>query len=184
MDPADLVRDFDYLTRFDEGSFDYLLEDHTEISARGRFPEYNNLPHLGDKLKTVLRVKPAQGKPLVAFLKRLLPSWFTSTASESAKRKGTYSEGRTPLVPSIAVKALAAAITTFAGGAFIIVPMVVMSFHPSLEKSLATVSISVLAFGFVMDTFIARISSETFLFTATYAAVLVVFVGSSGVVNG
>jgi len=117
------------------------------------------------------------------YLNRLLPPWLTSTAAERAKRKGSNTYGRPPIAPSFSVAALAAAITAFAGGAFILVPMVFMSFCQSLVKSLITVSVSVLAFGFVIDSFVARTSAETFISTATYAAVLVVFVASVGLVN-
>ena len=177
---ADLVRDFEYITQLDKPSFEHLVEENTEISARSRFPEYDGLPHLGDKLKRVLTVRPMSAKTLVMHINRALPSWFTSTASERAKRKDGYTSARPPLVPSIAVRAVAAAITTLAGGAFIILPMVFMCFSPSLKKSLVTVSVSVLAFGFTIDTFIARVSSETFIATATYSAVLIVFVAATG----
>jgi len=178
---ADLVRDFEFLTRFDEPSFNHLLDDNTEITARRRFPD--GLPHLSDKLKSVLRVRPTSAKTLVVYLNRLLPPWLTSTAAERAKRKGSYTNGRPPIAPAFSVRALAAAMTTFAGGAFILVPMVFMSFSQSLVRSLITVSVSVLAFGFVVDSFVARTSAETFISTATYAAVLVVFVTSGGLVN-
>jgi VIT1/CCC1 family predicted Fe2+/Mn2+ transporter len=118
------------------------------------------------------------------YLCQILPSWFTLTPSEWAKRKDGYSRDRPPIVPSVGVRVVAAAISTFAGGAFILLPIVFMCYSPSLEKSLATVSVSVLAFGFTIDAFVARFSSETLIATATYAAVLIVFVASTRFPNG
>jgi hypothetical protein len=57
--------------------------------------------------------------------------------------------------------------------------MLVMALGPSTEKSLVTVSAAVVLFAGVL-TFGVRVTNvEALVSTATYAAVLVVFVGSS-----
>jgi uncharacterized membrane protein len=61
-----------------------------------------------------------------------------------------------------------------------VVPIVVMSFKPSMHKSLSTVSAAVVLFGFVLAAGVKASSKSMFLATASYAAVLVVFVGVSG----
>jgi hypothetical protein len=68
----------------------------------------------------------------------------------------------------------------FTGGASLIVPMLIMSFDPSRNKSLIVVSVSVLIFAVFLSSGIHASNQETLAATATYAAVLVVFVGTSG----
>jgi hypothetical protein len=79
---------------------------------------------------------------------------------------------------SILVHGLARFIIAFISGASLIVPMVVMSLHKSLTKSLITTSIAVLLFA-AFASLIQAQNSEIITATAAYAAVLVVFVGVS-----
>ena len=71
-------------------------------------------------------------------------------------------------------------IIAFTGGAALVVPMLIMSL-PSIHrtKSLITVSLAVTLFAAMMSVGIRASNSETLVATATYAAVLVVFVGTS-----
>lgn len=71
-------------------------------------------------------------------------------------------------------------IIAFTGGAALVVPMLIMSL-PSVHrtKSLITVSLAVTLFAAMMSVGIRASNSETLVATATYAAVLVVFVGTS-----
>ena len=69
-------------------------------------------------------------------------------------------------------------------GATIVVPIVIMSFNSSRNKSLITVSAAVALFGFVLAAVVKASSESVFIATATYAAVLVVFVGASGTGSG
>ncbi len=66
------------------------------------------------------------------------------------------------------------------GGAALIGPMLIMTLHPSRNTSLVTVSIATFLFALVLA-FIARDSAgkDVLAATAAYAAVLVVFVGTS-----
>ena len=69
----------------------------------------------------------------------------------------------------------------FLGGAMLVVPMMVMRLpEVTVVKSLVTVSISVLAFAGALSVFFKASNTDTMVATATYAAVLVVFVGVSG----
>lgn len=80
------------------------------------------------------------------------------------------------------VDKLAACIVAFLGGAALIVPMVIMTLHPSLAKSLITVSAAVLFFSVVIAFAFPVSYMETVMASTAYAAVLVVFVGvGSGV---
>lgn len=74
---------------------------------------------------------------------------------------------------------LGSGIVAMTGGAFLIVPTTIMAYNDTREAKLLTTSISVLVFGFSIAAFVASRSSETFLATATYAAVLVVFFGAT-----
>ena len=66
------------------------------------------------------------------------------------------------------------------GGAALIGPMLIMTLHPSKNTSLITVSVATFVFALVLA-FIARDSAgkDVLGATAAYAAVLVVFVGTS-----
>lgn len=65
------------------------------------------------------------------------------------------------------------------GGAFLIGPMLVMVLHPGLVTSLVTTSVCVFAFGLGIARFLEK-PFDVLSGTAAYAAVLVVFVGTSG----
>jgi hypothetical protein len=65
------------------------------------------------------------------------------------------------------------------GGAFLIGPMLVMVLHKSLLTTLLTSSVCVILFGFILA-FALDDPFNVLSGTAAYAAVLVVFVGTSG----
>jgi hypothetical protein len=113
------------------------------------------------------------------FLLRNLPVQFTYTASEKRLRKNDYREGKPPQNLSPVVDGVLRFAISFVGGAFVVIPMLIMSFDQSDVKSLITVSASVTLFGLVVSLGIRVSSIETLVATATYAAVLVVFVGST-----
>ncbi|AEO67906.1 uncharacterized protein THITE_2117075 [Thermothielavioides terrestris NRRL 8126] len=117
--------------------------------------------------------------PLRQALMRRLPTWFTFSQHEKAERKKEYSEGKRPKEVSAPVDRLARFLIAFTGGSFLIVPMVIMSLDPSQTKSLITVSLAVLLFILLLSFGIRVSNVETLVATATYAAVLVVFVGTS-----
>ena len=58
--------------------------------------------------------------------------------------------------------------------------MLAMSFNPSTTKSLVVVSAAVVLFALLMSLSFHTDNKDTLTATATYAAVLVVFVGTSG----
>lgn len=95
-------------------------------------------------------------------------------------RIDNYLAGLPPQTISPFVDKLARFAVAFAGGACLLVPMLVMCL-PSIDrtKSLITVSVAVMFFVFMMSIGIQASNAETVVATATYAAVLVVFVGTS-----
>lgn len=65
------------------------------------------------------------------------------------------------------------------GGSFLIGPMLIMVLHPGLVTSLVTTSVCVFAFGLGIARFLDK-PFDVLSATAAYAAVLIVFVGTSG----
>jgi VIT1/CCC1 family predicted Fe2+/Mn2+ transporter len=65
------------------------------------------------------------------------------------------------------------------GGLMLIVPMLIMSYHASHTKSIVTSSLFVLFVAFILAAFSEASGQEILGATAAYAAVLVVFVGTT-----
>jgi hypothetical protein len=65
------------------------------------------------------------------------------------------------------------------GGLMLVVPMIIMTIHTSVVKSLVTSSISVGLVAFAVSTLSDGTWRDVLGITAAYAAVLVVFVGTS-----
>lgn len=96
-------------------------------------------------------------------------------------RTEEYLDGLAPQRVSPFVDKLTRFVIAFAGGATLVVPMLIMSLPSKTQtKSLTTVSVAVTLFTSMMSVGIRASNSETLVATATYAAVLVVFVGTSG----
>jgi hypothetical protein len=91
-----------------------------------------------------------------------------------------HKKGFQPRVTSLPIQIIGSTIVALFAGACIIAPMVFMSIRPDHSRNLLIVSVSVILFGFFLAAVVQIKSKEIFLATATYAAVLVVFVGSSG----
>jgi ABC-type polysaccharide/polyol phosphate export permease len=113
------------------------------------------------------------------FLLRNLPVQFTYTSAEKTQRKNEYREGKPPQKLAPWVDHLLRFTISFVGGAFVVIPMLIMSFNQSQTKSLIVISSAVVIFGLVVSLGIRVSSIETLVATATYAAVLVVFLGST-----
>ena len=118
--------------------------------------------------------------PLRDYLKVVLPRRLTYTKPEMDSRMMGYLQGLPPQIVSPFVDRLARFIIAFAGGAVLVVPMLIMKLpYTSQTKSLITVSVAVMLFALLVSVGIRASNSETLLATATYSAVLVVFVGTS-----
>ncbi|CAN9445952.1 unnamed protein product [Alternaria alternata] len=116
---------------------------------------------------------------LRSLLMERLPVWMTYSLNERAARRREFRDGKPPKEVSDFVDRLCRFIIAAIGGLFLVGPMLIMAIRPSTAKSLITVSASVFLFAIVL-TFGVRVTNiEGLVSTATYAAVLVVFVGSS-----
>ncbi|KAJ6442573.1 cytochrome p450 oxidoreductase [Purpureocillium lavendulum] len=104
---------------------------------------------------------------------KYLPAQLAFSRQERHERGREYTEGKPPRVLSALVDRLVRFLIAFTGGVFLVVPMIIMTLHPSQTKSLVTVSVAVLVFSLMLS-FVVRVSNvETLVSTATYAAVLV-----------
>jgi hypothetical protein len=108
-----------------------------------------------------------------------LPAWLTYSRDERAARRREFAEGKSPKEVSAFVDRLCRFMTATVGGIFLIGPVLIMANDPSTKKSLITISASVLLFIAVLTFGIRVTTIEALVSTATYAAVLVVFLGSS-----
>jgi len=110
---------------------------------------------------------------------RKLPVYFTYSGNERSDRPKEYEEEEVPKDVSPFVDHLARFLIAITGGLFLIVPMLVMAIDTSQKKSLITVSLSVLLFALTLSFGVRTTNVEALVSTATYAAVLVVFVGTN-----
>lgn len=118
--------------------------------------------------------------PLRDVLKALLPKTLTYTKREIKRRTTEFLKGEPPVEVSPFVDKLARFIVAFIGGSSLVVPMLIMRL-PNITptKSLVTVSLSVLIFAVLLSIGLRASNTDTMVATATYAAVLVVFVGTT-----
>lgn len=118
--------------------------------------------------------------PLRDVLKAVLPKNLTYTKREIHRHTSEYLKGLPPTEVSPFVDRMARFIVAFIGGAALLVPMLIMRLpRATLAKSLVTVSVAVLLFAAFLSVFMRASNTETMISTATYAAVLVVFVGTT-----
>ena len=151
---------------------------------RSRFPgvygdqENLKMAHLGEVYKST----SGPVDPLRSFLKRVLPFHHTWTEEEKSARLRAgeiWWSSKTPEVVSPFVDTLARFIVAITGGLSLVVPMLVMRLDEHLTKSLITVSVAVILFSALTSLMFKASNVETLAATAAYAAVLVVFVGTS-----
>lgn len=114
-----------------------------------------------------------------SLLREVLPAKWTYSMEEQKARPLEFEAGKPAREVSNVVDRLARFLVAFTGGAFLLVPMIIMVFSPSTTKSVATTSTAVLLFAVALAFGIRATNVETMVSTATYAAVLVVFVGTN-----
>jgi hypothetical protein len=130
--------------------------------ANAVFPELS----LVKDYSTLPDPSPTSGRLGRALIK-WLPRNLTFPASQRQEDVFGWASGRPARSVSVPVRIIASTILAVCGGALLIVPMVIMSFDTNRTKS-----------GFFLGAIVRSKSSEIFIATATYAAVLVVFVGT------
>ncbi|KAH6624683.1 hypothetical protein B0J18DRAFT_429027 [Chaetomium sp. MPI-SDFR-AT-0129] len=116
--------------------------------------------------------------PLRNFLKRHLYREFTYTPGDKYKHASEYYAGAPPEDVSPGVDRLARFLVAILGVGMLVTPMFIMRLPDvSLLKSLVTVSVAELVFAGGLSMIFRATNTETLVATATYAAVLMVFVG-------
>jgi hypothetical protein len=114
-------------------------------------------------------------------LRIYLPKALSYSEEEKRGKMESYYQGVPPEIYSTFLTRLAdsiiASILAISGAAALIVPMVIMALNPSLTKSLITTSAAVVIFAFILGFWDRK---NVLTLTFAYAAVLVVFVGTSG----
>lgn len=119
--------------------------------------------------------------PMRRWVKNTLPRKWAWTVEEADSRWSEYLfESRvTPDILSPLVDRLARFVVALVGGLSLVVPMIIMSLDQNSSKSLITASVAVVLFAGVVSIVFNASNAETLGITAAYAAVLVVFVGTS-----
>lgn len=139
---------------------------------------HRNVPYDNEYLS--LNPKTTQSRdPVQEFLRKHLPRHLSWTAEEKAARRADYSQGLPPEIYSASLTRIARFLVGIVGGAWLIVPLLIMAFHSSLTKTMVTVCIAVVLFALAVSLLFKLDNKDTVTATATYAAVLVVFVGTS-----
>jgi hypothetical protein len=177
--PVNAIRDLEYVENLAKVD-DYHGREH-QVSLLGVFPE--TAMRAGAPYNTTYRTFPdvSQQKPdaVREALRKHLHRTLAWSSSEREHRPNDYWHGNAPEIYSFWVDWIARFIIAFIGGAALLVPMIIMIFDPSRTKSVITTSVSVLLFAAFLALGINASNQDTLAATATYAAVLVVFVGTS-----
>lgn len=179
---ATAVQDYEYWSRLVTRT-KISSDDHRYKLLRNSFPgiygdwEDTELVYLRRSFKST----SSPIDPLRSFLKKVLPKGLTWTQEERDRRdQFHYGLGWTPDDISPFVDTLARFIVAITGGLSLVIPMLVMRLGETLAKSLTTVSVAVVLFSALTSLMFKASNVETLGATAAYAAVLVVFVGTSG----
>ncbi|PWY63038.1 hypothetical protein BO83DRAFT_403376 [Aspergillus eucalypticola CBS 122712] len=170
-DSANAIRDYAFFSGLQNVTGSYAEEKRRDLTHA--FPEIANLP--GDLFNSAYCRLPNQSllprDPLRDWLKARLPRRLTYTKREQFLRPEEVSQF---------IDKLARFMVAFSGGLSLIVPMLIMRIQENLTKSLVTVCVAVVLFAAIISLVLRANNTETVMATAAYAAVLVVFVGTSG----
>lgn len=178
--PANAIRDYEYLTRLTPITGSQARRGRLDLERVFGDETY----HFTDEGHGYRRFADPSLLPTDSvrdLLKRYLPRAVAYTKYDILNRTDEYFAGEPPEQVSDFVDRLARFLVAFLGGAMLIVPMMIMRLpEVTIVKSLVTSSISVLLFAGALSVFFKASNTDTMVATATYAAVLVVFVGVSG----
>jgi hypothetical protein len=179
LTPATAICDYEYLRGLPRPIQD--ARDRNKASLDAVFGDYVGsfyshphgcawLPagaqHPSDQLRELLRVR--------------LPAWLTYTPTERQRYHEEYLRGDSPRYITSNIDIYARFLVAAFGGLMLVVPTLIMSLpQATVTKSLVIISIAVLVFGGSVSLFFRANDKETMMATATYAAVLVVFLGVS-----
>src|SRR5579862_3919273 len=196
--PANALRDYQYMSQLPPLPSTFAIRQRTELervfgslaqpnpqqmnTAAAKGVDVNardrNVPY--DNQYLSLNPKPTQRPdPVREFLRIYLPRHLSWTQEERSVRRADYSQSLPPEMYSRSVDHIARFLVGIVGGACLIVPLLIMAFHSSLSKTMITVCTAVVLFSLAVSLLFELDNKDTVTATATYAAVLVVFVGTS-----
>ena len=174
---ATAIQDYEYMKNLHDIAFtfqDYIM------MRKGPPPRWETAFQMALGLKTLPRRANSSSDPLRRWLGRILPHSLRWTEEEANVRDNHYSNRKiTPEIVSPFVDRLARFIVAMTGGLSLVVPMLIMSIPQGSTRSLVTTSVAVVFFAGVISVGFNASNGETLGITAAYAAVLVVFVGTS-----
>jgi hypothetical protein len=123
---------------------------------------------------------------LNTFLNRILPHRWTWKKAERKARPFDHARDLNheldcgPRETSTPVTIIGSTIVALSAAAAIIAPIVFMSYRPDHSKNLLTASVALIVVSFFLAAVVRMGSRDIFLVIGPYAAVLVVYIGTSG----
>ena len=174
---ATALRDQDYAQRFPGAGAG--LVGPLKFVWREMFPKIPLKVYEAPNLKTWPEQPAFSYDPLRRWLMRILPRSFSYNITERERRTVKYRLGKPPNQLSPFVDKLARFIVAITGGLPLVVPMLIMRLGEGLTRSLVTVSVVVVLFSALTSLMFKASNVETWAATATYTAMLVVFIGTS-----
>lgn len=112
-------------------------------------------------------------------LKRWLPPYLSYSSHERQFRSREFEDGKPPAEVSPLVDNVVRLIVAMVAVGALVAPMCIMTLNPSSVKSLITSSVFMILFACALSFGVKTTNVETLVATATYSAVLVVFVGTN-----
>ena len=172
------MRDWDYMYTLAQASVDVRNDRRAHLQTA--FPTLGTGPmnpfntryrtlNRGDVKRDVVR----------ELLRKHLHGRLTWSPEERETNYAGYHGGEAPRTYSAVVDRAARFVIAVGGGASLLVPMLIMSFDASRDKSLIVVCVATILFALTLSLGFDTGNDDTLTATATYAAVLVVFVGTS-----
>jgi hypothetical protein len=185
---ANALKDYQYMDQLPSLPSSLAFRQRTELervfesmiqpNTTGINPSDKSVPY--DNHYLSLNPRPSQkADPVRELLRKVLPKYISWTAQEKKNRRADYSRGEPPEIYSPSLNRIARFLVGLVGAAWLIVPLLIMAFHSSLTKTMITVCTSVVLFALAVSLVFELDNKDTVTATSTYAAVLVVFVGTS-----
>ena len=178
---ATAIRDYEYMNNLH--NVNLPLQYFEQVDNNITFPVNKDELWTFQKafqLKTLPQRANASSDPLRRLLSRIVPHSLRWTEEEGNSQLPHYFDRKiTPENASPFVDKLARFIVAMTGGLSLVIPMLIMSIPQGSTRCLVTTSVAVGLFAGIISVGFSASNAETLGITAAYAAVLVVFVGTS-----
>jgi hypothetical protein len=172
------VRDYEYFQTLKP-----IIKDKADEHQREFEHSFPEILRIGNPYDTTYRcyerVNPGKRSAVHRLLNKSLPKSLTWSPEEIKERGKEFEMNELPLHTTNIVARIARFIIAVFGGLSLVVPMLIMSINSSLTKALVTSSVATILFSAFLSFVLDSSDYETLAATATYAAVLMVFVGTS-----